>query len=240
MVWYVLCCNSDCTVTAVNRIRTWVIPATTRSTNHYTITAIWDPTGLQFKQSIMSGPRQRKLPTASDPTAEKLKFYTDLRNEGTKPVILSLVPQFSKSYRPQALDKKYTDILSESHDEDCGSLQRNVLLKHCDNAFSRLIVTEDEAVNCEITTREQGSCKQWFHFRTGRITASRAKRVCRTGIENPSKSLIKDICYPVGKKYSSKAAEWGCEHEKKARKSEWKQNDRNTQKFSSEGCRFCD
>ena len=35
-----LCRDSDDHRSAVTRIRTWVVAATTRSTNHYTITAI--------------------------------------------------------------------------------------------------------------------------------------------------------------------------------------------------------
>jgi hypothetical protein len=167
---------------------------------------------------INPGPRQRKMPTAPEPTAEELKkFYTDLSKSGTRPAILSVVPQFAQSYRPEALDKKYPAILSELYSAECGSYQKDVLLKHCEETFSSVVVTEEEAVNCEIATREQANCKQWFHFRIGRITASRAKRVCRTAIENPSKSLIKDICYPLSRKFSSKATEWGCEHEKEAR-----------------------
>ena len=37
-VWQ--CHDRDFTASAVTRIRTWVVSATTRSTNHYTITAI--------------------------------------------------------------------------------------------------------------------------------------------------------------------------------------------------------
>ena len=35
------CHDRDFTASAVTRIRTWVVSATTRSTNHYTITANW-------------------------------------------------------------------------------------------------------------------------------------------------------------------------------------------------------
>ncbi|CAC5382389.1 unnamed protein product [Mytilus coruscus] len=41
--------------------------------------------------------------------------------------------------------------------------------------------------------------------------------VCRTPIDNPSKSLLKDICYPANNKFSSKETEWGCEHESMVR-----------------------
>jgi hypothetical protein len=37
---------------AVTRIRTWVVSATTRSTNHYTITANWPDDGLHLSGSI--------------------------------------------------------------------------------------------------------------------------------------------------------------------------------------------
>lgn len=56
-----------------------------------------------------------------------------------------------------------------------------------------MTVTAEEALNCEKVTRQQAN---WFNFRVGRVTASRAKRVCRSSPENPSKSLIKEICYP--------------------------------------------
>lgn len=85
------------------------------------------------------------------------------------------------------------------------------------DVFSKISVTEEEARNSGEITREQANCRQWFHFRSGRITASRAKRVCQTTVASPSKSLIKDICFPIGKKFSLKATEWGCDHEKKAR-----------------------
>ena len=85
-----------------------------------------------------------------------------------------------------------------------------------DEIFKDLQVTAEEARNCEFDTRDQAKCKQWFNFRSGRPTASRMKAICRTLLETPSKSLIKDICYP-NKKFSSKATDWGFEHESKAR-----------------------
>jgi len=92
------------------------------------------------------------------------------------------------------------------------------LLRHCDIIFSKLAVTEDEAKNCEIDTQRQSKCKNWFSFRAGRITASKVKAVCRTSTDNPSKSLLKEICYPISKSFKAKPTDWGFEHEKDARK----------------------
>lgn len=45
------CHERDCTASAVTRIRTWVVSATTRSTNHYTITAIASTVAKSVKQA---------------------------------------------------------------------------------------------------------------------------------------------------------------------------------------------
>ncbi|CAC5403234.1 unnamed protein product [Mytilus coruscus] len=167
---------------------------------------------------VTSGPKQRKLPTVKEPSTQDLNnFFSSLSRTGTRPVILSLVPQFAHMYRPKVLDRKYPTVLSELYTENCGSLQSNELLKQCEEVFHTIKVTEEEAKNCELATRDQAKAKQWFNFRIGRITASRVKRVCRTALDKPSKSLIKDICYPISKTFTSKATTWGCDHEKDAK-----------------------
>lgn len=64
--------------------------------------------------------------------------------------------------------------------------------------------------------RGQAKSKLWFRFHEGRITASRAKQVCKTNINQPAPSLIKQICYPETVKISTSATMYGCEHEKVA------------------------
>ena len=51
-------------------------------------------------------------------------------------------------------------------------------------------------------------------MRGRRITASRTRAVLRTNPLKPSLNLIKQICYPEAFKFSTKATQWGCEHEK--------------------------
>ena len=53
-------------------------------------------------------------------------------------------------------------------------------------------------------------------YALGLITASRLKAAVRTDITQPSQSLIKNICYPESCRFTSKATQWGCEHEKTA------------------------
>ena len=106
--------------------------------------------------------------------------------------------------------------MTDLYDERYLSVSHSEMQTRADEILKDLQVTDEEARNCEIDTRDQAKCKQWFNFRSGRPTASRMKAICRTSLETPSKSLMKDICYP-NKKCSSKATDWGCEHESKAR-----------------------
>jgi len=123
---------------------------------------------------------------------------------GKKPVLLSLVPGYAENYRPKALDKKYPKVLTELNGETYCSASKETLLNHYSSVFDELQVSNKEARNCELDTRTQFNSKQWFSFRTGRITASRFKAVCRTSLENPSKSLLKEICYPASKNLQAK------------------------------------
>jgi len=58
-------------------------------------------------------------------------------------------------------------------------------------------------------TCDQSKSKSWFRFRAGRITASRFKQAVCTNPDQPSLSLLKNICYPEINKFSTAATEWG-------------------------------
>ena len=73
-------------------------------------------------------------------------------------------------------------------------------------------ITFEQLVNVEKATRLQANCNKWYHFRSGRVTASVAVSIIHSSIEKPSIDLIKQICYP--KKFYSPATEWGCKYEK--------------------------
>ena len=145
------------------------------------------------------------------------QFPPNLSRTGTKSAILSLVPQFAKSYRPKVLDRQYLSVLSELYNDESGSLLRGEFLQKCENIFENVTATAEEALNCEKAARQQANTKQWFNFRVGRVTASRAKRVCRSSPEYPSTSIINEICYPDSKTFFAKQIKWGCDHEKNAK-----------------------
>ena len=83
--------------------------------------------------------------------------------------------------------------------------------------LSSLKLTDNQAKNIEMSTRDQSWSKSWFRFRAGCITESKFKAATHTDFTQPSISLVKSICYPESFKFSTKATKWGCDHEKMAR-----------------------
>ncbi|XP_074039917.1 uncharacterized protein isoform X1 [Leptinotarsa decemlineata] len=75
-------------------------------------------------------------------------------------------------------------------------------------------VGRDMASDIEVKTQGQRTSEEWYRQRTGRITASVFKDVCKTSLKKPSLSLIKLICYP--QKICTKQMKWGIEHEETA------------------------
>ena len=67
-------------------------------------------------------------------------------------------------------------------------------------------ITEDKVERLAKMTVEQSKSKQWFHYRAGRITASRFRQVLHTDPHKPFLSLISNV-----HSFSNKATQWGSE-----------------------------
>lgn len=175
---------------------------------------------LSALNPVTPGSTRCRKPSTADvpmPSSDELNtFFTALQSTGTKPVILSLIPEFSSEYIPTLLSAKFPVVLTELRDQNCFDMEKDELTEHCKGVFQSLKVSTDEAVNVEKATKQQAASKEWYRFRTGRVTASRLKSACRTSIENPSQSLLKAICYPSAVKFRTVATKWGCDHEKTA------------------------
>lgn len=157
---------------------------------------------------------RQNLPNVAEPTdAELNSFLGELHAAGDKPVLLSVMENYAEFYAP-ASNTSTGKPLSELYDEQCSLMTREQLLLHCSTITVH--VTEREADEIEQQTKEQSKSKAWYRFRAGRITASQMKAVCRTSPDNPSRSLIQHICYPLSTGFTSKAATWGCDHEQQA------------------------
>ncbi|KAH7941415.1 hypothetical protein HPB49_013554 [Dermacentor silvarum] len=102
----------------------------------------------------------------------------------------------------------------ESHNYfTSGFVQEPQLRRHGEHIIVRTKVCKD----VEAATRGQSASATWFAFRAGRVTASTAHAACRTTLTWPSVSLVKKICYPEERKFSSAATNWGLRKEDTAR-----------------------
>ena len=79
-----------------------------------------------------------------------------------------------------------------------------------------LDITPQQQKNLEELTRGQAKSKLWMRYHVGRITASRLYQAVHTDPHKSSLSLIYGICYPETAKFTTKATQYGCEHERHA------------------------
>ncbi|XP_014666314.1 PREDICTED: uncharacterized protein LOC106808215 [Priapulus caudatus] len=142
-------------------------------------------------------------------------LFGQIHATGVKSAILSVVEPYAEEYIPASVTTQYPTVLTELRDEGTFHLNYKDLLEKC--ADINIEVSSEEAERVEGATREQANSRMWFQFRSGRITASKMKAVCVTDPTNPSQSLIKSVCYPNSKPFTTAATKWGCEHEKLAR-----------------------
>ena len=140
---------------------------------------------------------------------EEQKFYASLSKlSGVKPVILSVLPNYSDLYVPLSVTLDLPPSLSTLYDTKNLSLSYFELLKLAHS--TEINITEKQIA---LVQSEQNHSKIWFRMCTGRVTASKFKAVCHT---NPSLSLIVSICHPEFFRLSTLATKWGCNHEKAA------------------------
>ena len=159
-------------------------------------------------------PKVRKKPSLTAQSSEEIQgFFTGIAQSGSKSIVLSIVPPFNNEFLPKKTN--LPDAVTALYREEYMDLDYIELLEKCHN--TQMSITEAECRAIEKETRNQAESKVWFAQRAGRITASKLKAACRTGISKPSKSLIKQICFPEAHKFYSAATSWGCKHEKRAR-----------------------
>ena len=167
--------------------------------------------------SVSSSIPQSKAPKiVPEPTDAELKtFYSQMNATGTRPALLSVVPEYCHQFKTSHPDNILPPLLTDLYNPQYSTLSYPDLLKKCSDV--QLTITQEEADNVEKATRAQASSKQWFRFRSGRITASKMKNVCRTNPDQPAQSLIQSVCYPESCRFSTAATKWGCSHEGEAR-----------------------
>ena len=203
----------------------WLLPSGLKTVTYATVENINFKSAKSMKKGIdcaishkpVKTVKPLSLPTTPAPSSdEQAALLKGLHESGNRPVILSLMPEYADHYVPKQLNRAFPQLLSELRDERSFELDWDELVLKCEQLFCDITVTLDQVRLVEETTRQQAGCREWHRFRTGRITASRMKSVCRTNVHKPAKSLIKGICYPDSVRFTTAATAWGCGHEKDA------------------------
>ena len=150
--------------------------------------------------------KKRKKPYIPKATDGDLSiFYDELSKTKGKPVLLSLISQYNDSYVPETeagiLPKSLTDL----HDPEAMKMDYPDLLDKCESIYRSVSFTFNQAILVEERTRTQAKCRSWFELRAGRITASKLHEAVHTNHMQPSISLIKSICYPEQRQFTSAA-----------------------------------
>ncbi|XP_077354672.1 uncharacterized protein LOC144002880 isoform X2 [Festucalex cinctus] len=154
--------------------------------------------------------------TDMTPTAQEISdFNQAIFMCGTKPAMLSLIPEYSDSYIPKEKRGLLTVPLTELFDKDNLELSIEELQELGKGVV--LDLTQDMVQNMPKETVAQTGSKLWFRQQAGRITASKLKSVCQANPMKPSPSLVKSICYPDSHVFSTEATRWGLKHEEAAR-----------------------
>lgn len=105
-----------------------------------------------------------------------------------------MLPNTYQSKIPTNLPQPFSTLLNEDlYDKTLSELQAI-------GATIDISLSQEQADLIFSQTVGQSSSDLWFQYRTGRVTASKFKSVCRTRLSNPSISLLKSICYPVKNK----------------------------------------
>ena len=141
------------------------------------------------------------------PTQDELNdLYKQLDGIGRRPVLLSILPGYSDKFVPESETGILPPTLSSLFNEEFLELSYLELLKTCEESFASIRVTQQQAKHLEAVTRRQADSKIWFHYRAGRVTASKFKAAAHTNKSSPSQSLIKKaICYPESHIFTSEA-----------------------------------
>lgn len=141
-------------------------------------------------------------------TEETEKFYEALHLCETKAVVLSLIDPYAEKF---VVKSRNVPVLSDLY--DTSYLERDypgLLQKHAD---VKIMLSDEYIKIVEQDTRDQAKGPGFFRHRAGRFGASASCAVCHSNVAQPSKSLIKGVCYLHLYKVNTKAIKHGCKYE---------------------------
>ena len=125
------------------------------------------------KQAAKSGAHKNNPPrkTKRKPTDDEITaFYEKLSKCGTKAAILCIAPGYNKNFKPSLLKRSYPQSLKDLYKIEHVTLNYKELIDICNNVDTS--ITFEQHISIENATRLQANRNKWYHFKTGRVTAS--------------------------------------------------------------------
>ncbi|XP_046585019.1 uncharacterized protein LOC124291985, partial [Haliotis rubra] len=233
------------TATVTQQPAYWKLPASLKKVNYACLRKIDFTSSKTLKKKLdllIEGSRTCSTSSSAKhimelKPASTVSFDNFLRTiNAAKPSCLAVHSDYSDQYVPVPLQQQFPQVITEPFDESMVGIPYNDYLLHCHNVINQLNITAEEVSAVEAATRNQACSPVWFQFRAGRITASKMKSVNRTSLSDPSRSLLRHICYPTEVKFSNPATRWGCSHEVTARDTYEKLSSERHHNFSVEEC----
>jgi len=121
------------------------------------------------KGSDVETPASCAIARGTESTDSEMEtLFANLSLGGTKPLILSLIPEYSDHYVPRSTLDTFPAPLKSLQESLYFSLS---LLQVCESVDVKL--TAEMAQCVESATRSQSNSKLWFTYCAGRMTASR-------------------------------------------------------------------
>ncbi|KAL1429762.1 hypothetical protein MTO96_015792 [Rhipicephalus appendiculatus] len=158
--------------------------------------------------------RQRRRNVEKSTTEEWASFLSSCHARRCRPALLSVEKTFAKAYVLAATDFP-TAVLGSLQGDDVPATWES-MEAHCCRLAETLSLEKEVtpprrivAEEIQRETRQQSKSSKWFPFRTGRITASDAKAVCRTSVTAPSMSMVKRVCYAEATQCWPAPTSWG-------------------------------
>jgi len=199
------------------------LPSTFKSVPFAEISKIDFTTPKQKRKQVITedcgepSSKSKKFIVPESTDSDLATFHAEISQGLGKPVVQSLMAEYNDSYIPETESGILPKPLTELHNPAAMELTYNDLLVKCEDVYDSVTITFNQAVMVEERTREQSKSRVWFDQRAGRITASKLREALHTSYLQPSVSLVKAICYPEQRKFTSAACQYGCKHEDIAR-----------------------
>ena len=165
--------------TCTSKPNSWLppsMPVACHKVPYVTMEELEQITSRKELSESSSGPGSTDIADQTPCQEELEELYMDISKvAGRKPAILTLIPQYSDRFIKSS--DHLPPLLQGLYDPQNLSLNFYQLVEKYNNVCKNS-VTESQVEHLEEITRGQSKNRQWFRYRTGRITASQLYQVC--------------------------------------------------------------